>query len=115
MYAYGASLPGDITLTSGDPTRDSMFALSHRIQQLQMGYPAWYRPPSSGHPLTTNALAHHEGQVVNQPTRFSPSMGLAEGEEDMNRKGQKRGNAGVDRDDISDEGFDAAGVPSGDE
>ena len=115
MYAYGACLPGDITLTSGDPARDSMFSLSHRIQQLQLGYPAWYRPPSSGHPLTANALAHHEGQVVNQPTGISPSMGLAEGEEDMNRKGQKRGNGGVDRDDISNDGFDAAGVPSGDE
>ena len=31
----------------------------------------------------------------------------------MNRKGQKRINGGGDRDDLSDEGFDAVGVPSG--
>ena len=71
-------------------------------------YPAWY-------PLTANTLVHNEGQEANQPTGASPPMGLAEGEEDMNRKGQKRINVGADRDDISDEGFDDVGVPSGDE
>ena len=71
-YAYGSSLPGDITITSGDPTRDSMFSLSHRIQQLTLGYPAWYRPPQTVHPLTSKALALHAGCMENQPQGLPP-------------------------------------------